>query len=284
MKYYLALHPTMRERASIVLLDEKMIRFMGHPQVNKVISGTPPNVIVEHLQDWTFVPTLLKPGEYYPRMARTSNSHLNDSPGINPENPQIQGLIETSNGQLVALREQLERIFRTVHPTSENFDVYGHDIRNVLILAATEVEAHWKGILKANGLSGQSTNHYVKLLPAMKLNEYGVRLPFYPWMSIFKPFGNWSKEKPTQSLAWYDAFNAIKHDRKALFSRGKLLHAIEAVCACYIMIMAQFGKGSVQPRRDINHFFKLEATPKWDVTEVYALLPGITPKPVPYPF
>jgi hypothetical protein len=284
MRYYLALHPTDRERASIVTLDDEAVRFLGHPQVNKVISGTPPNVVVEHLPDWTFVPTLLAPGEYYPRMVRASNDHLNDRPGINPGNPQTQALIETSKGQLIALREQLERIFRTVHPTPENLDVYGHDIRNVLILAATEVEAHWRGVLKANRASGQSTNDYVKLLPAMKLNEYGVRLPFYPWLSTFSPFQDWSKEKPTQSLAWYDAYNAIKHDRETLFGRGTLLHAIEAVCACYVMTMAQFGQVGVRPRQEINHFFNLETTPKWDVTEVYATLPGITPKPVPYPF
>ena len=29
----------------------------------------------------------------------------------------------------------------------------GYDIRNLLILACTEVESHWSAVLKANGLS-----------------------------------------------------------------------------------------------------------------------------------
>ena len=34
-----------------------------------------------------------------------------------------------------------------MHPVQENFDAFSHEIRNLLILAATEVEAHWKGVL-----------------------------------------------------------------------------------------------------------------------------------------
>jgi hypothetical protein len=132
------------------------------------------------------------PGEYYPRMARATTSHPHDTRAAHPDNQQNKVLIETGRGQLVALREQLERIFRTVHPTRKNFGAYGHEIRNLLLLAATEVEAHWRGILKANGVDGTTTNDYVKLLPAMKLDEYAIGLPFYPWLPPIKPFSGWS--------------------------------------------------------------------------------------------
>jgi hypothetical protein len=39
------------------------------------------------------------------------------------------------------LARQLDRIFQTIHPTERNMKVYGHDIRNLLFLAATEAEA-----------------------------------------------------------------------------------------------------------------------------------------------
>jgi len=194
--------------------------------------------------------------------------------------------LETGRGQLVALREQLERIFRTVHPIDKNFDTYGHDIRNLLILAATEVEAHWKGILKANGAGGASTNEYVKLLPAMKLDEYAVRLPFYPWLAPIKPFQGRSNAAPTKSLTWYDAYNAVKHDREALFEQGTLYRAIEAVCACAVIMFAQFGRSGFHDSRQLMTFFHLTEVPKWDVTEVY-VLSGKASRPykaVQYPF
>jgi hypothetical protein len=141
------------------------------------------------------------------------------------------GLVQTSRGQVVALREQLERIFRTVQPLEENYKTYGHDIRDLLILAATEVEAHWKGVLKANGIEGESTRDYVKLLPVLKLNKYAIQLPFYPWLGAVRPFENWVPNPSSQSLSWYDAYNAVKHNREENFSRATLLNAIQAVCS-----------------------------------------------------
>jgi hypothetical protein len=193
-------------------------------------------------------------------------------------------LIETGLGQLVALREQLEKIFRTVQPVKSNFQTYGHDIRNLLILAATEVEAYWKGILTANGVPSGSTNEYVKLLPAMKLNEYAVQLPHYPWLPV-KPFKGWDAARPTKSLPWYDAYNAVKHDREADFARGTLLHAIEAVCACAILTAAQFGGTALERRREVNAFFDFVEQPKWDLSEWYLRpKPGEPHKAIMYPF
>jgi hypothetical protein len=285
-KHYIALHPTYRDEASVWYVDEKSAyRPDGSRQVAEVPPGADPLACVKSTHpDWTFIEMKFVPGEYYPRMARTTTSNVRDSPGIHPDNENNQVLIETGLGQLVALREQLERIFRTVHPIEKNFDVYGHDIRNLLILAATEVETHWKGILKANGVNGVNTRDYVKLLKAMKLDEYAVGLALYPWLGSIKPFGAWSSSAPTQSLPWYDAYNAVKHDRETLFERGKLIHAIEAVCACAVITIAQFGKSVLYNSREMLSFFHFLEAPKWDFTEMYAFFEDVPLKPIPYPF
>ncbi|MGA8598075.1 MAG: hypothetical protein WB676_25440 [Bryobacteraceae bacterium] len=286
MTFYLGLHPDPRVvHAFVWTFEARKAVCMSTGQVNTITSGEPPDVVVEGLASWRFLPLKLSPGEYYRRMARPTSDLLNDSPGVNPENSQIRESIENSRGQLVALRDQLERIFRVVHPVPTNFDTYGHDIRNLLILAATEVEAHWKGILKENGASGVNTNDYVKLLPAMKLDEYSLRLPYYPWLSPVAPFRGWSGSAPTQSLTWYDAYNAVKHDRESAFNRGTLSDAIQAVCACAILMLAQFGKSGYHRRDEISHYFVLDSTPKWEPTEVYVLSgPEVIIRPVAYPF
>jgi hypothetical protein len=179
-------------------------------------------------------------------------------------------------GQLAALVDQLERIFRVVHPTPANFQVFGHEIRNLLILASTEVEAHSKGILKANGAESTSTNDYVKLLSAMKLDEYAIFLSLSPWLEPIKPFGGWDCSSPTKSLPWYDAYNAVKHDRESSFERATLINAIQAVCAIAVLLVAQFGK------RGLWGYLELREVPKWSGSEIYPL-PGpngsFTPKP-----
>jgi hypothetical protein len=282
MVHYLGLHPVGTDSATVWTFDNKLATRVDAAQVNNILSGTPPNVVVEGLPGWTFVRLKLEPGQYYLRMARPTHDLLKEI--FHPQNQQHSELIETSRGQLVALREQLERIFRTIHPVPANYLAYGHDTRNLLILAATEVEAHWKGVLRANGVLGGSTNDYVKLLPAMKLEEYTVRLPFYPWLPDVSPFAGWSSTAPTRTLSWYDAYNAVKHDRENEFQRAALSHTLEAVCGCAVMIFAQFGFSGFRHRTEISSFFEIAGAPQWDPSEVYSMVRSGTATPVPYPF
>lgn len=276
MPYFLGRHPKPNypETGTVWEIDDKVARRVGTAvaQTEAVLSP-PPNVRIEHHPDWTFVPLKLAPGEYYPRMARPSAHYPTQGPGISPD--LSLSLLESGHGQLHVLVEQLERIFRTVHPVPSNFGVFGHDIRNLLILAATEVEAHCKGVLVANGARGKSTEDYVKLLPAMKLDDYDIEMPHYPWIGPFRPFRGWIANPSTKSLKWYDAYNAVKHDRETAFERATLENALQAVCAVAIMLVAQFGREAFRRRAGISSFFQLAILPRWDVSEVYTdPLPG----------
>ncbi len=174
-------------------------------------------------------------------------------------------------GQLVSLMHKLTEICQTVHPAPSNFAAYGHEIRNLLILACTEVEMHWRGVLEANGQSGKFTTHnYVALLDAMRLDEFGILLPHYPWMSEVKPFQGWDKARPTESLPWYRAYNAVKHDREGSFEEGTLSRAIDAVVACAVMLIAQFGEGEAfRWRTEFGYFFQVSTKPSWSISECY---------------
>ena len=95
--------------------------------------------------------------------------------------------------QLTVLTRQLDRICQTVQPTEETFGALGHDIRNLLILACTEVESHWRGVLVANGVSKDrfTTQDYVAQREAMRLDEYAIDFPNYPWLAPLEPFEGW---------------------------------------------------------------------------------------------
>jgi hypothetical protein len=184
-------------------------------------------------------------GEYYPRMARPGHTGPGQSPGANPDQSSAALYTRTiSTGQLHALIQELQAICRVVHPTKANFKVYGHEIRNLLIIAATEVEAQWKGILEANHAKAKTRADYVKLSPAMRLPEYEVAIPWYPWLDPLRPFGGWvvpvaPDEK--QALSWYDAYNAVKHDRENSFDQGTLKDVFQALAGCFVMLCAQYG-------------------------------------------
>jgi hypothetical protein len=230
----------------------------------------------------------LGPGEYFPRMARPQSTAPGCSPGKNPDNsPNALNARTTSTGQLHALILKLQDICRVVHPVEQNMNAYGHEIRNFLMIACTEVEAQWKGILTANGRQSKTRHDYVKLSPAMKLEEYRVALTWYPWLDPIAPFEGWtpSGSNEKQHLPWYDAYNAAKHDREQNFAEAKLEYAIESLTACFVMLCAQYGLDFVragEEARDV--FFRLVACPTWSPSDLYVPSYGATARRKNYPF
>jgi hypothetical protein len=219
-----------------------------------------------------FYKTQLRPGEYYPRIARPVNFRINSRPGESPGAHLNTNAIAIARSQLIVLARQLDRICQTVHPTIQTLNTFGHDIRNLLILACTEVEAHWRAVLNANGVKNGrlSTKEYVRLLGAMRLDEYAVTFPNYPWLEALQPYKGWGRTKnPTKDLRWYDSYNAVKHDRESEFEKGTLGHVFEAICASFIMMAAQFGDDEVYPRSEIQSYFKFSAFPNWSPSEAY---------------
>lgn len=214
----------------------------------------------------------LEPGQYYPRIARPINQHFDGSPGWSPGALHEASAIAVAQSQLSVLTQQLERICQTIHPTEKTFDAFGHDIRNLLILASTEVESHWRAVLVANGRQKGTfnTKDYVALCEAMKLEEYAVTFPAYPWIEAIAPFKGWDSSAPTATLKWYDAYNAVKHNRENEFERATLRRAFEAVTACSILMTAQFGIHQTrQCQADWQSFFHISAFPQWGLSDVY---------------
>jgi hypothetical protein len=236
-----------------------------------------------------FVECTLEPGQFYPRMVRPIDQHPFDPVGWSPSARSESHNLAVSRGQLLALSEQLAQICQTVHPVDRTLDTFGHDIRNLLILASTEAEAHWRSILIANDVqqSHYSTQHYVLLADAMKLYDFEVSFPQYPWLAPFKPFYGWrDTNSPTRDLPWYDAYNAAKHDREREFERATLRCAFEAVSACAVMLVAQFGQPAALGR-EFSSRLRICAVPTWPLSEVYVMpydKPGGQWQPTNFPF
>lgn len=133
---------------------------------------------------------------------------------------------------LQRLSSALEGIFEVIEPTPANRSTFGHRIRHQLLVACTEVEAGWAGVLRANGYHsvGQfSTKDYVKLADPLRLRDYRVGLRHYAQYPTLEPFRGWDATAPTATLAWYDAYNQAKHDREANFHFATLENLVQAV-------------------------------------------------------
>ncbi|WP_155810814.1 hypothetical protein [Phyllobacterium sp. UNC302MFCol5.2] len=210
-------------------------------------------------------------GKFFPRMTRPTigfeGGHWN-YPGY--EASQLD--IASSMIQLEALYSHLLDICRVVHPQQENVGAFGHEIRNLLILASTEFEAQCKGVLNANEARPNSNRRdfniidYQAVAEVMRLEEYGAALTAFPWWGEIRPFDAW---KTDRCLKWYQDYNAVKHDREREFKRATLGAVISAVAACAIILDAQYGDSRNRFVPAMAQAFSLRR-PDWPAAERYA--------------
>lgn len=174
----------------------------------------------------------------------------------------------SSINQLQLLIEHLETIFLTIHPEGRNLRSYGNNIRNLLILACTEVEAQIKGVMEANKYKpkGKYLNmtDYIKVKKPLRLDEYSIKLNNYPWLNSIFPYANWQK-----SLVWYENYNAVKHNRVKDFNKGTLYDAITAVSAVALLLNAQYGDEVLKRHSTIFNYFEITQKPIWKIPDYY---------------
>lgn len=230
---------------------------------------------IKNAGEWKMYRAPFAANQYYPRIFRPvytgpTKMHMRvESTHVKP--PYDRRIATDTAFQLSVMAKSLQRICEVVSPTDDNLDAYGHEIRNLLIVACTEFEAQCKGVLIANsyGKAKTSTQDYVKLLRAMKLADYSAKISPYAGISDRTPFVGWSSERPTKSLPWYDAYNATKHDREKAFSRATLRHAFDAIAACAIITYAQYG---LLPTGEVStaDFLLIRNKPKWMMFRCYS--------------
>jgi len=225
-------------------------------------------------------------GNYYPRVWRgIPPKHMLDSGynGLALSDAEIK--TKTQNALSAAsLFEEINSLFRSVEPSPSNDKAFGHKVRELLILACTEVEANWRGVYEANSSNTKKpdgTRDYVKLKPLLRLDEWVVRLKNHPDYPPLKPFDGWIDERgmTTQSLPWYHSYNAVKHDREKEFHQASLGSLIMAMAAIHVLQVSQWGP-ELYHRFQGNQFsiFETIQMPIYEAHEQYILVEaGIYP-------
>jgi hypothetical protein len=238
------------------------------------------NKVNKELNDFSIAKLYNKVGIHYPRVYRP---YLYPESGVSREITVLEkleriilnypdsqldiNLIVSNLNQLAVLIQMLDEVFRSVHPSLKNLNAFGHNIKNVLILACIEVESNLKSIYKEhaqNAKRNYSTSDYIKLKPILHLNKYSLRLPLYPDFGSVSPFKKWSEKRgATKSLFWYNDYNPVKHNSETHLNRATLNAAVNAVAAVAILIQAQFGPNIPYWREEIGSYFEMTTYPTW---------------------
>lgn len=217
----------------------------------------------------------MTPGAYWPRIWRGRYDEENPFATYNPVHARavyrtkfVQSIVAT-----LSLFSYLVEIFRHVEPASENLNVFGHKIRELLILVCTEIESSWRAVLEANSTTEKTsyrTDDYFAVKEPLRLDQWRVALKDYPNLGEFSPFSEWDKQRPTKSLSWYNSYNAAKHDRESNFSRANLGDLLSAMAALHIIQAAQWGPELFDMFHG-NTFspFSVTGWPEFSASEVY---------------
>lgn len=139
------------------------------------------------------------------------------------------------------IQKDLVHLFEYVEPCDNNLSTYSHRTYELLLRAATEVETNCRRILELNGYRNKKTNieDYMKINAASKLGEYVVILDaWFPQKKTLQPFAPWNIG--THSLAWYQAYNDVKHHRNLDFPKASLENVLHAISGLYIVLFSQF--------------------------------------------
>ena len=237
-------------------------------------------------------------GEYYPNIYRPEfssklqqNHFINDGAPMLHEydDPYIFNHEEYSDYvvQLDIILNELNEVFKVVAPSKENYKSYGNSIRNIIVLASTEIDSMMHNVLVRNGYCKDNDyttmNDYRLLNEAMKLNEYSLSFADYNHLGEFTPFQEWSSKGG--SLSWYNAYNHIKHRRHENFHEATLENAINSVMGFAAVLVAQYGRENSLWKRKIANNLLIKKRPHWKLEDYYIpFTTDIEPKAINYPF
>lgn len=184
------------------------------------------------------------------------------------------------------LMEKLDEVFLYIEPSTEGLESYSHKIRELLLLACTEMESYFihylDNVAPTKPLKGKyfTTNDYIKLKDKLNLDSFNIAIKNTPSIN-FNPFMNWDISKPTETLNCYSAYNKTKHNFDKHFDKATLKVAIEAVCGCLILYSVRFGLHKLDKGNDafstlFNGIFNLRLENP-DITSFYIFKLNIDP-------
>jgi hypothetical protein len=141
------------------------------------------------------------------------------------------------------IQKDLLELFDYVEPADKNEGCYSFRIHELHMRTCIEIESNSKAILTENGYVNGSPDFwnmgdYKKINATHRLSSYRVKFPLWHGSNNVRvPFSYWSSGG---LLAWYQAYNAAKHDRHDEFEQASFGTLLEAVAGLIVLLSSQF--------------------------------------------
>ncbi len=130
------------------------------------------------------------------------------------------------------LQRRMYEIFTYVSCNKNNFKTYSIQNESLLLDVCSFFDS-----LKQN-LSNERSKNYEELFNELNLSTKEVKINSYEGNFqdgyTLTPFKNWVGKQPAP---WWDAFTSLKHDRLSNFKKATLGNVINALAACFILLL-----------------------------------------------
>lgn len=153
---------------------------------------------------------------------------------------------------LLALEDDIANLARFIEPTTGNLGAYSLELARMLFAASSEVDVVAKQLCAQidSQKRAKCINDYREIITA-KIPRFYETEVLYPRFGLrMQPWLNWEGDK---NPLWWRAYNDVKHERNAHFSKANLQNALNSVAALYVLLLffyesdAEQGKLSPNP-------------------------------------
>jgi hypothetical protein len=216
-----------------------------------------------------FTPSISKLDVYHPSIARPIYPAAENL--ILPESENEVELAKSIWREIDLISQDLEECFNVNSVSERNYEAFGTQYERIIYFCCIGIESLFRKVFVANGVTKKhlTMSDFVVLKQHSRLSEMGLSLVRYPWIAELFPFAGWSEERPSESLPWFGAYNALKHDKKRNEHRATMRNALNAFAGYYAVAYFSLGGNLFPGFLSTNYYFHFTTHPKWKLQEFY---------------
>lgn len=151
----------------------------------------------------------------------------------------------------------------------DNYSVYSVFYHRAIISIGCELDTFFKAFCGFDLDDNKCISDYARAILSDELysNIVNETITLRESREIIKPFENWNAKKAKKSLTWWEAFDSLKHGRKANMKEANLENVINILGALYLLESKAYYDTSDNDKPDIpfsdSKFFYLKWDFKW---------------------
>lgn len=150
-----------------------------------------------------------------------------------------QGFGFTAITAFNAVEYELAEALKFVPYCDEHLSVWSYQFGRIILEASSQLDSIWKFSTKLDDPSANTdrltiANHHDRF--GKHVEHQKVIVFSSPTAAVLKPFEAWI-DPQNHRPEWWDAYNALKHDRYANQTKGTLGNALQSVAALMLAIV-----------------------------------------------